>query len=656
MTTYKITIKLFIQSINVSVPYAVLLLAENVFLFRLLRSFVLADPVEAQSIYFISDLNYLCVMGFLFFVFISYEFMRKGRSAGMDETLRERAWIVEGYQLLVLGTMVVLFAVIFMIYIGIGYVLLHMPAVCMYELWKVLAVNVVLISSTSVVMGYLVSKIYRRFVGYFVILCGLLLTVPLTIDYLLKWQIWYGIPVFSLRDWVCILPPDIDLFPDPLYGVPVEGYRIATMLAWIGLGSYLFVCKIWKHRKKRVMLSTAVLIGWLVVCGICVVDKGSILRMGEHPDSAAFQQAAYDGGEVIRETVDFQVSSYEMDLRFGHELSAVVKTELREDTMLPQYTFTLFHGYRVSAVQDADGKALNYTQDGDWITIENSDQADCSSLTFSYQGSSPAFYANRNACFLPGFFAWYPKAGKKNIYTYGQFMCVDEYTSHFRISVQGLETASNVPANGNGFEGDSSNIMLLGGIYDEAEQDGVMQITYPLSGLTHLVASVLDSEEFKEEWEKLLAFYGLAGGADLALPDQAKKRVVIPTSTLYNGLGSFYEFDDYVMIGQSVSVYEVMKNKVQAKGKETLKDLFFMMNLNEETDVNEMELYGEGLEESELSEEDKLHDRFVRLLKTNGVQPTVRAVMAYLMDENDTVSPDKFLQRLMEECGQDDRE
>lgn len=656
MTTYKNTIKLFIQSISVSVPYAILLLAENVFLFRLLRSFVLADPMEAQSIYFISDLNYLCVMGFLFFVFISYEFMRKGTSAGLDEALRERAWIVEGYQLLVLGTMVLLYAVIFLIYMGVGFFLLHMPAACMSELWNVLSVNVFLISVTSAMMGYLVSKIRKRFAGYFVILFGVLLTIPLTVDFLLKWQIWYGIPVFALRDWVCILPPDIDAFPDPLYGVQVEGYRIATMLAWIGAGSYVFVCKLWKRRKKKMVLSTIVLVGWLVACGFFVVNKGSILLMGAHPDAAAFQQAAYDGGETVEEDVDFQVTSYEMDIRFGRELSAVVGMELGDGAVLPQYTFTLFHGYEVSDVQDAEGRSLDYVQDGDWVTIGNPDQADCSSITVSYHGSSPAFYANRNACFLPGFFAWYPKAGKKNVYSDGQFMCVDEYTSHFRIAVQGLKTASNLAANGDGFEGDSSNVLLLGGVYEEAERDGICQITYPLSGLTNLVASAVDSQEFEEAWEKLLACYGLTGDTALDLPAQAKKRVVIPTSTLYNGFGSYYEFDDYVMIGQAVSEYEVMKNKVRAKGKEALKNIFFMLNLNEEIDVNEMELLGDELEESEMSEEDRLHDLLVRLLKTNGVQPTARAVMAYLLDEKDDCLPEQFLQRLMDGNGQDQQE
>ena len=126
--------------------------------------------------------------------------------------------------------------------------------------------------------------------------------------------------------------------------------------------------------------------------------------MGAHRDAAAFEQAAYDGGEKVEEDVDFQVTSYEMDIRFGRELSAVVGMELGDGAVLPQYTFTLFHGYEVSDVQDAEGRLLDYVQDGDWVTIGNPDQVDCSSITVSYHGSSPAFYANRNDCFLPGFF------------------------------------------------------------------------------------------------------------------------------------------------------------------------------------------------------------------------------------------------------------
>ena len=96
MTTYKNTIRLFIRTMSVSIPYLLLLAAENVFLFRLLHAFAGAAKEEVQAIYFLMDMNYLYVLGFLFFLFISCEFMRKSREVNLVESMRERAWIVEG--------------------------------------------------------------------------------------------------------------------------------------------------------------------------------------------------------------------------------------------------------------------------------------------------------------------------------------------------------------------------------------------------------------------------------------------------------------------------------------------------------------------------------------------------------------------------------
>ena len=90
---------------SVSIPYLLLLAAENVFLFRLLHAFAGAAAEEVQAIYFLMDMNYLYVLGFLFFLFISCEFMRKSREVNLVESMRERAWIVEGNQFAVLGTL-----------------------------------------------------------------------------------------------------------------------------------------------------------------------------------------------------------------------------------------------------------------------------------------------------------------------------------------------------------------------------------------------------------------------------------------------------------------------------------------------------------------------------------------------------------------------
>ena len=71
MTTYKNTIRLFIRTMSVSIPYLLLLAAENVFLFRLLHAFAGAATEEVQAIYFFDGYELsLCVGLFVLFIYL----------------------------------------------------------------------------------------------------------------------------------------------------------------------------------------------------------------------------------------------------------------------------------------------------------------------------------------------------------------------------------------------------------------------------------------------------------------------------------------------------------------------------------------------------------------------------------------------------------
>ena len=63
MTTYKNTIRLFIRTMSVSIPYLLLLAAENVFLFPLLHAF-------AGNLFFDGYELSLCVGLFVLFIYL----------------------------------------------------------------------------------------------------------------------------------------------------------------------------------------------------------------------------------------------------------------------------------------------------------------------------------------------------------------------------------------------------------------------------------------------------------------------------------------------------------------------------------------------------------------------------------------------------------
>ena len=655
MTTYKNTIRLFMRTLSVSIPYVLLLIAENVFLFRLLHAFVGAAPEEVQAIYFLKDMDYLYVLGFLFFLFISCEFMRKSREVNLQETMRERAWLVEGNQFAVVGTAIVIYALVFLIYAVAGVAILHMPQMCFIQMLKILGVNIFLLSCAAAGMGYLISRIPNRYVGYLVILAVLMLILPANAKYfsMLSWG--RGISVYWLRDWLYLLPPDIQALGDPLYGMPVEYYRAAGMLLWIGVGGWLFVRSVCRYAKGKRRVADGLFIVWTALCVLAVVNEGSVLRMTDHPKSAVSEdQNYYDSQPQIEEKQkDFRVQAYDMELSFGSELSAKVTATVSAADAPEQYHFTLYHGYKVSDVQSEDGESLSFTREGDQVVVDNPQKkAECK-LTFCYKGSSPVFYANRNACFLPGFFAYYPVAGVEDLYENGMWKVNENETAAFTICTKGLNAASNLPGNGDSHAGETSYVTLVGGNCRQMENNGNQQIVYPLDTNSFTAAEQFTTTEFSEEWEKLMTFLAIQEPS----PAQGKMVVVIPGSFAFNTiLQEYYDLGDHILTKNAVSPIQVLAAEVKAEGKTALKDIFFSYDWQIE-DPAEIELLKDLSEGAELSEEEQLQDDFILKMRECGTKYVAQATIQYLMDTQDNRTPNEFLQALQNaEGGRHDKD
>lgn len=656
MTTYKNTLKLLIHTWSVSIPYALLLVAENIFLFRLLKAFVGANLNDAQPIYFLLDLNYLYVLGFLFFIFISYEFMRKSREANLVESMGRRVWLVDANQFLVLVTLVILYAAVFLAYAMAGYMILEMPLMCLMQMMKVLGVNIFLLSLASIGMGYLISKIPNRFVGYLIILLVLMLILPMNAKYFWRMQWAQGISVYWLRDWIYLLPPDIATIGDSLYGVPVELYRIVTMLIWVIVGVWLLAMEIWQFQRGKKRVITVVFIACIAVCAVVAGHKGSVLIMNDHPESSSWKDQEYyqenDNAEEaeVAEDVRFEIKEYDMELTFGRELSAEVKTMIQSEIPQTKYSFTLYHGYRISCIENEEGQPMKYVQNGDQVVVDNPEKKPIYSLRFSYKGASPLFYANKNACFLPGFFAYYPKAGKKPVYQNGEWVVNEETPAYYRIHTTGLAVTGNLKEEGDSHAGRAAGVTLVGGNCDVQEKAGTRQIVYPLDGNSVSAASQLTTKEFQEEWQELMTFLGIS-----EKPTETQKTVImIPGSYAFNSsLKPYYEFEDSVLINGScggVLPFQVLEARVKAQGKEDLKSIFFLYEWQNQ-DVNEIEILGEQMEESEMTQNDKLQDAFILTMRECGVQYVAQATIKYLMDDGDTRPPAEFVQSMQKAEG-----
>ncbi len=388
-----------------------------------------------------------------------------------------------------------------------------------------------------------VSRIRKRIPAYAVLLFLIILTIPTTRDVLSQWWEEYGISLFWLRDLFCLIPPDTEAFYDPLYGLPLEGYRMAQGLLWIAAS--LGIC-LWKTCSGRKIKAAVVAAGALsLACVFQIEDKGSVNLQYERPDSASagdvFWYAEHEGEEKAREA-DFSVARYDMAFELKKELAAQVKMTIRGGEGQSEYPFTLYHGYRVVEVTNGAGEEMDYEQEGDYVTVRGASDG---TICFRYRGHSPIFYSNKNACFLPGFFPYYPRAGFRKIcdleWNNGTLYCQEkDEAAEFFVTVEGAcGLMTNLAETADGWEGTASDVILLGGFY---ERDEAGNITYPLFEQSRdIMKDILAREDTLRQAAE-------AGGESA----QEKPVILIPTSTALNSyLNGRFESSNYVLVGNA---------------------------------------------------------------------------------------------------------
>lgn len=79
-----------------------------------------------------------------------------------------------------------------------------------------------------------------------------------------------------------------------------------------------------------------------------------------------------------------------------------------------EFDFTLYRNYKIRSLNSNDLKS--YAQNGDFIHIEFNKPIKNTNIEIKYSGYHPNLYSNNQAVVLPGYFAWYPMAGEKQLY------------------------------------------------------------------------------------------------------------------------------------------------------------------------------------------------------------------------------------------------
>ena len=289
--------------------------------------------------------------------------------------------------------------------------------------------------------------------------------------------------IYRIADLFCIFARGTARTPNYYYLIPIEYNNLLRLLLWIILVGIFLSC-LFKtiHGKKW----TAALSGIFISLFFIYVQPFGSAYFDEHlnghdewsADQYYYSIFHYEGKE---EPAEFQVVDYDINMSVGRQLSAeVIMTPDKTD--LPEYAFTLYHGYRVKSVRDSYGNNLPYDRDGDYIQIINENDS-LDEIHICYSGYSLYFYSTSQGIRLPAYFPYYPIAGYRKIFdnnAYGYVRDTTDDTAHYHLTLKTPEPVfcSLLQNEDGSYEGDAVGLTILGSRFAKCfAQDG-LRIVY----------------------------------------------------------------------------------------------------------------------------------------------------------------------------------
>lgn len=547
----KQNLKLFFKTKIIFIPVIILLVC---FLGNLVYSCYSFSLNNDVLIYLKNSIK-LCLLSFVILCFTSYEFFYLYKRCYIDEALYSHK---NGKTRILTSTVTVLlfipaleffsaFVFNFVIFLSSG----MNDYSYLYHIFSVLFLYVFLGGIIPILLGVFFAQKTKRIVSY-ALMALIIFLVSSTSDFIpgglsqvTKINFWEAKYFLAY-----ILPNDLEWYINHDYGMYAEIYRWNLIIFWISLLSFLFfkLCQIKKTALKAVLLSLTLLISTFNLVGYFY--GGSHIEKGAQLDSISMSDYLfYTENEQKNQDLDFEVTSYDMDLSIYRQLDAEVSMTL-SDTGLEYYNFTLYHGYNVLKITDIEGNALKYNREGDYVTVIGNGNLQL--INIKYSGYSPILYSNYQACSLPGFFAYYPIPGFYKITgdytTYNPIDIKSETEFNIRVDSarQFYSNLDEVKNEKNCFVGVTSYPTLFSGFYKSNSSDiyKIYAITVKGWGLSEI------DEEYIDEIQKYINELNNNSSNKLNLKEYTiiQTNEMLSSNCIYDGI---FLGDDTVFINKA---------------------------------------------------------------------------------------------------------
>lgn len=531
MINFKQHLKIFFKSKVLLVVYALLLVLVNFTQLTSLNHFnedILASFSQLQ--------NSLCnaIYYFSFFLFMSYEYCRFGTDLPILKKANEDKTLFINYvnRFLVLITLNLAATLIYMIYNVGAYLSLgikHFEFV--FHIVMSMLVNFFMTGLIAILFGMLLALVFKRLVAFFASAVVIFLASPIFESIAEKEIISQRLNLFPIEGIFNIYTPSLFWMPNFLFGYSILPYRIALLIFWIfALLAALLGLLI---PKNKIRFCSIIVCTAFSISGIIIYFKPSSRLIMNYDPSIGLNSDLnyYYDNEQKDELGGFDVTDYALNIDVTDKLN--VKSILTVSDSIPEYKFTLYHGYKITDVKDQAGNRLTFAQDGDYFTVYS--DSDVSQLYIEYSGFSPKFYSNSQGIVLPGFFPYYPHSGFKRIFNIkeqGFYKLLIDNNPSFSISVKGRKNVySNLSTlDDNSFAGRSTGVTIISGFIEKTLVNGI-EVVYPYLDTFAFIPDIIEASV-----NKFIAEFHNS--------DMIKKIIILPNLNLRNINTAL--FDDYI--------------------------------------------------------------------------------------------------------------
>ena len=467
---------------------------------------------------------------FLLLLFLSFDYFRDVPDANIDETLKADKNYLK--QDLVQALMMILVVLVYAFWFLIMHIACHISdgtytTQVLFYYFRLTGTYYILDGVVAILAGWLFARNAGKIIGYIELIVFAFIVSPImssqfeSYSYFVKW-ITYICKIFLL------MPQGANSIE--VYCMPMAGLLVAARgIFWIGVFSGTLAIYFLQHRRNEKRHKTAYYLSILAsaICaiwGLIYSGLPASYYCSDNFISNDDDQWRYtiEGIEQEECEADFQIISYDMDLKLGRQMKATV-TCVPSDGNLDSYAMTLYRLYQVDSVIDENGDALEYQQDENTLLIYGQEDG-IRSFTLKYHGGptgASCLYNNRYAVNLPGWFPYYPVPGWNKVYqNAGEYRYVDNRLkdpARFRIQLHADgKVYSDLKQEGNNlFQGESYGPTLLSGFVGKRKLANGTIFIYPYLDAPS-IEETKDSEDYvvdkiRQEGNKIQLIIELPG-------------------------------------------------------------------------------------------------------------------------------------------------